>query len=266
MCLLTHFQASSSWATAPLLGRYPKAGIHVVCNAAGSTESKEAEARSSFLQELCTSLGPQRSFLKLTLSSNAAAKQADAAGDLLDESLPLHRLVNVYGRVVALKNIKSKKHEGFLQLLLRYEHRDVTKNLPLRSGHLWTEEHEEASTVGDFSTVDAALEAALSPLLDSDRFRRARLFSTTGDVELKLKGAKSKVHSQRPTLAPSGGSAALGGARAATHDRAKAVLLEPSAPFLQRLGVSGPDGKGIVAWKVSVDCCAFSVFYLIFPA
>ena len=80
---LLHF--ACAWTPAP---RCDKRRILNVQHAASPSESAETAA-SSFLSELQGSLGAKRSFIKLTLSSNAAENDADA-GSVLDGN-PLYR-------------------------------------------------------------------------------------------------------------------------------------------------------------------------------
>jgi hypothetical protein len=180
--------------------------------------------------------------------------------------------MTVYGRLVALK---SGPH---LQLLLKYQHRDVTKNVPLgpalasvwgtgtaeaaRSNN-W--EDEKTKLQGGNLAADNEVVSVLQSLIRPSAFRRARLFTTAKDVDLKLKASGSgKLAVLKPSLKPLSkkslpseadgkegnreGSSALGATKQPvvqlqSHDRAKVVPVPPASLFLQRLGVTKADGR-----------------------
>mmetsp|Transcript_19754 Transcript_19754/g.40594 ORF Transcript_19754/g.40594 Transcript_19754/m.40594 type:complete len:424 (+) Transcript_19754:102-1373(+) len=218
---------------------------------ASPLQSEPTSPRGSFVDALIRSI-ETTSFIKVTLSANSAQKKEDAVFHTYKGD-PLQKLKNVYGRVVVIGSGKVQ-----LQLLLRYEHRDVTRNVPLSDLH--------------------AVEQALTSFLEPGAFRQGRLFTTNGDVELKLKpdGVNGRVVSLKPSIGlkptsstadsppprklsssslptaatPTRGAGASGGASseewgalAETHDRAKAVPVAVNAPFLQHLGVTHADGK-----------------------
>jgi len=218
---------------------------------ASPLQSEPTSPRGSFVDALIRSI-ETTSFIKVTLSANSAQKKEDAVFHTYKGG-PLQKLKNVYGRVVVIGSGKVQ-----LQLLLRYEHRDVTRNVPLSDLH--------------------AVEQALTSFLEPGAFRQGRLFTTNGDVELKLKpdGVNGRVVSLKPSIGlkptsstadsppprklsssslptaatPTRGAGASGGASseewgllAETHDRAKAVPVAVNAPFLQHLGVTHADGK-----------------------
>lgn len=165
----------------------------------------------------------------------------------------------MYGRLVALKAGPQ------LQLLLKYQHRDVTKNVPLGPAlaAAWGVGAAGSSRSPRSPQASASAENDLSPVLRSllgpAAFRRARLFTSARDLELKLKASGAgKVATLKPSLtrppttapatptalAPSGAGTT---SEAATpmlqrHDRTKVVPVPPASLFLQRLGVTKPDG------------------------
>lgn len=181
--------------------------------------------------------------------------------------------MTVYGRLVALK---AGPH---LQLLLKYQHRDVTKNVPLGPALAAAWDTRPTSVVcsgdikdtnpqvqRDWSVANSEMIPVLQSLIGPSTFRRARLFTTTKDVELKFKASGSgKLAILKPSLkstlqhAPpsdvSGvdkgtheGAAATGATKPPavqlqSHDRAKVVPVPPASLFLQRLGVTKADGK-----------------------
>ena len=133
--LVISISGASGWTQQPSFwaARCHPSSTLILAAAEASEAGSEAEAAtSSFLEALSASLGPERSFLKLTLSANAAQNDEDAGAASILDGVPLHRLKNVYGRVVALKaadtaSSKGKSETGaVLQLLLRYQHRDRT--------------------------------------------------------------------------------------------------------------------------------------------
>ncbi|KAL1528959.1 hypothetical protein AB1Y20_010280 [Prymnesium parvum] len=112
------------------------------------------------------------SFVKLTLSSNANARD-EAAAHLL-------HLRRVHARLVALKRGLH------VQLTLQYDHRHAVRNVP-----------------------PDALRAALRDYVGVSACRSARLFCTDGDLELAIsrRGA-ARLLAQKPALVTAKGSAA----------------------------------------------------------
>lgn len=196
------------------------------------------------------------------------------------------RLVTVYGRLVALK---AGPH---FQLLLKYQHRDVTKNVPLGPALAAAWDSSAKSAVRsddrngntsrsqrDNSVANSEVMPVLQSLIGPSTFRRARLFTTTKDVDLKLKASGSgKLAILKPSLKstlqhalPSGadgskgeheGATATGAAKASvvqlqSHDRAKVVPVPPASLFLQRLGVTKADGRNyfLIAGRTYLAFC-----------
>ena len=83
------------------------------------------------------------------------------------------RLTNVYGRVVILK---AGPH---LQLLLRYQHRDVTRNIPLEGSLASPWKESVATEIIGVGRDTTALQEAVKSIVSSASFRRARLFTTS---------------------------------------------------------------------------------------
>ncbi|HVW20190.1 MAG TPA: SAM-dependent methyltransferase [Opitutaceae bacterium] len=140
-------------------------------------------------------------------------RETVAAGALVKLTLGKHRgpddsLVNLFARPVSLRG------GPHLSLLWRHRTRDVTKNLP-----------------------PAEALARLEPLIGSD-FLHAHLFTRaeTAQLECEPGGAARLRRKAAPTApaAPEGPG---------DHDRVKRRPLDPSAPWLQALGVTHPDGQ-----------------------
>lgn len=111
---------------------------------------------------------------------------------------------------------------------LRYLHRDVTQNL---------------RSPGATDREDSDFVRAFRHWLHPDAFRNARLFTSAGDLELKLKASgRAKLFRRRPSM--------KGEELTLSHDRPKSHLVdtmsrtESGGNFLVELGVvNAEDGK-----------------------
>ncbi len=137
-------------------------------------------------------------------------RQAWEHGTLVKLTLGAHRgadssLRNVFARPVDLRA------GARLAFVFRHATKDITKNLPLAE----------------------AIELVARAL--SHDFGSAHLFTTEAEWELQLPGSGEPRLVKRP---------ARHGAPATTaHDRAKARLIDPAAPWLRGLGVTNPGGR-----------------------
>ena len=139
------------------------------------------------------------SFVKLTLGGNEGSSTSDD-GDVLS------RLKRIQGKLVKLK----VGHR--LQLTLKYEHRDVCKNVPLPE-------------------VGLSLESWLRP----GAFRNGRLMMTEADLSLEYRKRGQVLQRLKPTIT----SPTLIHA----HDRQKMTPVATENEFLRALGVVNTDGR-----------------------
>jgi Methyltransferase domain len=215
-----------------------------------------------FVRHLCESI-QQRSFVSLTLHGVKKPKDRNR-----EESVR-GCIRQVQGRLITIStnHKKSKKQqELLLQLTFKYHlATDICKNIPIESVEselskilLFSQEKKdnELASDGDDSAVIASEWGAEA--IQSQPLRRADLI-TTGNPptlwELQLVG-KSKPSLKKRTVQQ--GHPSLPAANEATnsksksssssspivsHDRVKNVPLSTDELFLQRLGVTKPDGK-----------------------
>lgn len=81
----------------------------------------------------------------------------------------INRLKTVLGFIV---NIKSGPH---LQLTLRYQTKDITRNIPLVNiDVVWNEVTEETN---QYLMLSKSIRESLSPFLGNNAFNKARLFT-----------------------------------------------------------------------------------------
>lgn len=204
--------------------RFSRRPPHAVCMCAldglaapslAPVEAATDGTADDFLRAVEESLA-QRSLVRLSVSGNAVRAKAGAPTHL-------RQLKRIQGRVIQIKRGVR------LQLTLKYEHRDEVRNVEL-----------------------ANVRRALADYIGVSACRSARLFGTEIDLELAIsKRGASRLLSHQPALVGAASDVTLdpgailtaGEAPPASHDRAKARELAPSAPFLVALGVCSPDGK-----------------------
>lgn len=168
---------------------------------------------AEFVSEVSSSIH-DGTFVSLTLKHNAA-EHVDTATDIYylgtdggSNSLPFDffRLKRVEARIVEIK--KGAR----LQLTLKYQHRDITRNVK-------------------FAEVASTLEQCLA----FARFRYAQLRASTSDLSVNLEtSGQIKLQRKPPTQKQP---------PLRTHDVQRPTLVRADAPFLQALGLSNADGS-----------------------
>lgn len=204
---------ASSWGVLPSI---PNVAITPRLSLMAAQHEPEANPRAAFIHHIVDSLDTA-AFVKFTLSSNAAQKDVSEEGAVSYEGDPMQRCVfslrsstnmhlffcsclshiyscvacllcalrlsrtkstrlkNVYGRVVLTGKDGARPQ---LQFLLRYEHRDVTRNVPL----LMRKKKGTNTNSNGSNNLAQEVEKSLASFLGADRFQRGRLFTSSASL------------------------------------------------------------------------------------